>query len=59
MLIKKANLFSSEKRSRSIPVRVRRGAWRGNEGRCVDYGSQIRLEFDHIIPFTKGGSNSV
>jgi hypothetical protein len=42
-----------------IPQQVRREVWRRDQGRCVVCGSQERLEFDHIIPVSRGGSNTV
>jgi hypothetical protein len=43
---------------RPIPERVRNEVWRRDEGRCVDCGSRARLEFDHIIPLSAGGSDT-
>lgn len=44
---------------RTITPDVKREVWRRDEGMCVLCRSQERLEFDHIIPFSKGGSNTV
>lgn len=45
-------------RREQIPEDVKIFVWRRDEGRCVKCGSQEKLEFDHIIPISKGGSNT-
>lgn len=51
--------LGDQKRGREpIPERVRNEVWRRDQGRCVDCGSRERLELDHIIPHSRGGSNT-
>ena len=52
------NATSSSLGNRHISAETKREVWRRDRGRCVQCGSQERLEFDHIIPFSKGGSNT-
>jgi tetratricopeptide (TPR) repeat protein len=48
----------AERRRAPIPEDVRRAVWRRDGGRCVECGSNERLEFDHIIPHSLGGSDT-
>lgn len=41
-----------------IPEAVRIEVWRRDAGRCVRCGAKEQLEFDHIIPVSKGGATS-
>jgi 5-methylcytosine-specific restriction endonuclease McrA len=43
---------------RHIPREVRRRVWQRYSGKCADCGAVDYLEFDHIVPVAKGGSNS-
>ena len=54
--------FTSElpkkKRSRRISQDVKDKVWNRDGGKCVECGSNENLEFDHIIPHSKGGANT-
>ena len=50
--------ISDEKRSRHIPQKVRDKVWNRDGGKCVQCGSNEDLEYDHIIPHSKGGANT-
>lgn len=49
---------SEPTKTRVILPEVRREVWRRDKGTCVVCGSPERLEFDHIIPVSMGGSNT-
>lgn len=41
-----------------IPRDTKVAVWQRDQGRCVDCGSKVELEFDHIVPLALGGSNT-
>jgi len=45
--------------NRLIPPQVKLAVWKRDNGRCVICESQDNLHFDHIIPYSKGGSSLV
>ena len=49
---------NQKKRSRRISQDVKDKVWRRDEGKCVECSSNENLEFDHIIPHSKGGANT-
>jgi 5-methylcytosine-specific restriction endonuclease McrA len=45
--------------NRLIPSEVKLAVWKRDSGRCVTCGSTDNLHFDHVLPFSKGGSSLV
>ena len=44
---------------RQIPGEVQKEVYERDRGKCVKCGSTENLHFDHILPFSKGGSSKV
>jgi hypothetical protein len=57
-LFEKIDSMEIQSSREPIPESVRFVVWRRDEGKCVKCGSNKGLEFDHIIPFSKGGSST-
>jgi hypothetical protein len=53
-----SKIDATDEEKRSIPLNVRDEVWRRDQGKCVNCGSREKLAFDHIIPISKGGSNT-
>lgn len=45
------------KSRRLIPTEVKIEVWKRDNGRCVLCGATSELHFDHVLPFSKGGSS--
>jgi hypothetical protein len=43
--------------TRVIPTPVKLEVWKRDKGRCVECGATHNLHFDHIIPWSRGGSS--
>ena len=48
----------SDNPTRHIPQDVKNAVWQRDGGRCVQCSADTYLEFDHDIPFSKGGANT-
>ena len=42
---------------RLIPTQVKIDVWKRDKGRCVQCGDVKNLHFDHVLPFSKGGTS--
>ena len=46
-------------RTRLIPSSVKQAVWLRDLGKCVTCGATDELHFDHIVPYSKGGTSIV
>jgi 5-methylcytosine-specific restriction endonuclease McrA len=44
-------------RSRIIPTNIKLEVWARDGGKCVTCGAADELHFDHILPYSKGGTS--
>jgi 5-methylcytosine-specific restriction endonuclease McrA len=58
-LIDSGELFGDKTKRPPIPREVADAVWRRDGGRCVYCGSTENLQYDHIIPFSKGGATTL
>lgn len=55
---KSANIEEESYRRERISEEVRIAVWRRDDGKCARCGNRENLEYDHIVPVSKGGGNT-
>src|SRR5262245_20842000 len=50
---------TTPERRRVIPARVKLEVWQRDGGRCVRCGAVDELHFDHVLPYSRGGTSLV
>lgn len=54
---KRATELKDIDHNRMIPTSVKLEVWKRDKGQCVQCGSKDNLHFDHILPYSKGGTS--
>lgn len=49
---------NADRPSRHIPAHVKSAVFQRDRGACVECGANSYLEYDHIIPFSRGGAST-
>lgn len=53
----KSEIVETHEPRRIIPTEIKLEVWKRDEGKCVTCGATDELHFDHILPFSKGGTS--
>jgi hypothetical protein len=56
---KRQILLTQGNSRQQIPQHIKTAVWQRDQGRCIQCGSNQYLEYDHIIPLSKGGATSM
>jgi HNH endonuclease len=54
-----ASTSPAARKREPIPRDVKKAVWERDEGKCVECGGDFDLQYDHVIPFSMGGSSTV
>jgi len=59
--VEPANISSEREieQTRLIPTSVKLAVWKRDKAKCCKCGSKDNLHFDHILPYSKGGSSLI
>ncbi len=49
--------FQATKHRRIIPTHIKLAVWKRDGGKCTKCGARDELHFDHILPYSKGGTS--
>jgi hypothetical protein len=52
-----SQIHKFHERRRIIPTNVKLEVWKRDNGKCVNCAAGDELHFDHILPFSKGGTS--
>jgi 5-methylcytosine-specific restriction endonuclease McrA len=49
--------MTEPERRRLIPTPIKLEVWKRDNGQCVMCGAKDELHFDHVLPYSKGGTS--
>jgi HNH endonuclease len=55
--LKKNEFTKIDERTRLIPTNIKIEVWKRDGGKCTQCGASDELHFDHIVPYSKGGTS--
>ncbi|MQY20563.1 HNH endonuclease [Nocardia macrotermitis] len=55
---KRLSLVPGRRDTRAIPPEIKAQVWHRDGGACIECGATHYLEFDHVIPLSRGGATS-